>query len=478
MVTNHTEHGRAVSFSASGTPSSFRSVRGLGLVIVAAATAVTGLRAVELVLTWQLSTRLQEWEADGYGGTEDSVQQWVAAVGAITWIAMCLQMLTGLLFIVWVYRARRNAELLCSARHRLPGVWAIVGFLPVVNWVIPPILVDDIQRASDPATPRNAMRLPPSSTTGYVVAWWFSFVLAATLYFLAYLLSIGVRRGLEDSAGSADAGLLVHCTGLILLTTAAGLLTVLLTRIGRWQAARAEHLAADPEPEPAAVSPAAAPSVPGVRPVPQLAPGGGLGLVAAVLSCTVVAGPALIAIASPHYQTVRDAPTGTAEYEAAMDAWAPLTLLGILAWGFTMTVAGVLFLCWLWRARINAEHLDPSAHTLRRGWTIGSWFLPLGNLVLPALVVGDVHRAGRTPVAGDAASTSYSPLVAFWWLSWLTTWIWTWLALLLQQPILWWATTAFFALTAALLVAVIRQIDAGQQAAADQPYPAWQAPTS
>lgn len=471
MVTGHTEDGRRAGFSSSGVPASFRSVRGLGLVIVAGATAVTGLRAVELVLNWQLSARLQEWEADGFGASEDSVKRWVAAVGAVTWIAMSLQMVTGLLFITWVYRARRNAESLCSAQHRLPRAWAIVGFLPVVNWIVPPILVDDIQRASDPATPRNAMRLAPSSTTGYVVVWWFSFVLAATLYFLAYLLSIGVRRGLEDAAGSADAGLLVHFTGLILLTVAAGLLTVLLTRIGRWQAERAEYIGADPEPEAAA----AAPSVPGGRPVPQLAPGG-LGSVAAVLSCTVFVGPALIAVASPNYQTVRETPTGTAEYEAAMDAWAPLTLLGILIWGFTLMLAGVLFLCWLWRARINAEHSDPNVHTLGRGWTLGSWFLPLGNLVLPALVVGDVHRAGRP---GGAARAGYSPLVAFWWLSWLTTWIWTWLALLLQQPILWWATTGFFALTAALLVPVIRQIDGGQQAAAQRRYTAaWQQPTS
>ncbi|MFG1797645.1 DUF4328 domain-containing protein [Nocardia sp. NPDC049149] len=457
MAINYTEYGRGASIP-SPTTSSFRSIRGLGFVVVAGAAVATGLRAVELLLTWELVERFGDWERDTVDASAylANLEEATQSISGVAWTSVLVQLLASVLFVVWVYRARANAELLCSAQHRLPRVWAIVGFLPLVNWVVPPILVDDIQRASHPATPRNAVRLFPSPMTWIVVAWWLSFVLGACALFVAYLLSIGVRYGFAPSSGPARAGLLVQSASLVLWTTAVVLLAVLLARVGRWQADRADGIGAEPMEQP---------SAPSSRPAVQAAPNGGLGMVTAVLSGTVVIGPALIAIAAPKYQAVRDAPDGSAAQEAAVDAWAPLTLLGIAVWAFTLFLAGVSFLAWLWRARLTAERMAPGGHLLKRGWTIGGWFVPLANLILPALVVGDVHRASRTPAHAGGATASYSLLVAGWWLSWLTTWIWTWLALLLLQPVFWWGTTAFFALTAALLVMIIRQVDRGQRPA-------------
>ncbi|WP_405938439.1 DUF4328 domain-containing protein [Streptomyces sp. NBC_00726] len=71
----------------------------------------------------------------------------------------------------------------------------------------------------------------------------------------------------------------------------------------------------------------------------------------------------------------------------------------------TFVATAVVFLVWLRRVRRNAEVFDPSAHSLRPGWAIGGWFVPVGNLWLPYRVVSGVWSAsapldghGRRPV--------------------------------------------------------------------------------
>ncbi|GAA4593057.1 hypothetical protein BJY16_000838 [Actinoplanes octamycinicus] len=59
---------------------------------------------------------------------------------------------------------------------------------------------------------------------------------------------------------------------------------------------------------------------------------------------------------------------------------------------FLFTV--VTFLVWLHRASVN---LWTTGHRLkwRPGWTIGAWFIPLANLVLPLLVVREIDQRSR-----------------------------------------------------------------------------------
>ncbi|MEV0375166.1 DUF4328 domain-containing protein [Streptomyces sp. NPDC050636] len=72
--------------------------------------------------------------------------------------------------------------------------------------------------------------------------------------------------------------------------------------------------------------------------------------------------------------------------------------------------AGVLFLVWLWRARINAELLGGrAAHRRSRGWVVGGWLAPVANLWFPYQVVSDIWQASaprRPAVRG---------LVIAWW---------------------------------------------------------------
>ncbi|HEY1570558.1 MAG TPA: DUF4328 domain-containing protein [Pseudonocardiaceae bacterium] len=79
-----------------------------------------------------------------------------------------------------------------------------------------------------------------------------------------------------------------------------------------------------------------------------------------------------------------------------------LSLLALVA-------AGIVFLLWLWRARLNAElTAGPESQRRGRGWTIGGWICPVVNLWFPYQIVRDVYAASaRRPVR--------APLVGVWW---------------------------------------------------------------
>ncbi|MEV4704029.1 DUF4328 domain-containing protein [Actinoplanes sp. NPDC049316] len=86
---------------------------------------------------------------------------------------------------------------------------------------------------------------------------------------------------------------------------------------------------------------------------------------------------------------------GTARaVEAAAAAGTALLSLGSLLF------AGIAFICWLHRARTNIDAFGGSFLTWGAGWTIGAWFVPLGNLVIPILVVNEIDRATDGRVQG------------------------------------------------------------------------------
>ncbi|MFF8914748.1 DUF4328 domain-containing protein [Streptomyces sp. NPDC015032] len=80
------------------------------------------------------------------------------------------------------------------------------------------------------------------------------------------------------------------------------------------------------------------------------------------------------------------------------------------AWVLMGGAAGIAWLVWLWRARINSELMSgAAAHRRARGWVVGSWTVPVANLWIPYQVVSDVWRASapRRPVPVT--------LVSAWW---------------------------------------------------------------
>jgi hypothetical protein len=91
-------------------------------------------------------------------------------------------------------------------------------------------------------------------------------------------------------------------------------------------------------------------------------------------------------------------------------------------YGLTQVAIVVLFIIWQFRAAKNNEALGRSGARFTPGWSIGAWFIPLANLVIPVLILQDLWR-GATPTTprGDPRwrSAKGSWLIGVWWAAWV-----------------------------------------------------------
>ncbi|MGV9273413.1 DUF4328 domain-containing protein [Streptomyces griseosporeus] len=108
-----------------------------------------------------------------------------------------------------------------------------------------------------------------------------------------------------------------------------------------------------------------------------------------------------------------DGVTGTDVIDRADRADALYGIAGI-AQGVALVATAVVYLCWLWRIRVNAEVFDASRHRMKRGWTIGAWFCPVVNLWFPRRIVVDSWDAS----APWGSRSGHAPVNA-WWTLWL-----------------------------------------------------------
>ncbi|MGC4936807.1 DUF4328 domain-containing protein [Kribbella sp. DT2] len=84
--------------------------------------------------------------------------------------------------------------------------------------------------------------------------------------------------------------------------------------------------------------------------------------------------------------------------------------------------AAVVFVIWLWRARVNSEVFCQADHRRSHGWVLASWFCPGPNLWYPKQIVDDVWLASdpKTPVYADDLRRFRAPLLTqVWWITWV-----------------------------------------------------------
>ncbi|MBB5628219.1 DUF4328 domain-containing protein [Sphaerisporangium krabiense] len=146
---------------------------------------------------------------------------------ALSWFAKVLtQAAAGVVFVVWLFRARANAEAMSPLRHRYATLWLVFGWiLPVVSLFVPKGVVDDIWLASQrgPVTVRG--RRP-----GLVRLWWTSWLCST---FVAWTVQRVFFRGedLGDLRGAAVVEVVATAAGL----TAAVLAVLVVRRITVFQ---------------------------------------------------------------------------------------------------------------------------------------------------------------------------------------------------------------------------------------------------
>ena len=108
----------------------------------------------------------------------------------------------------------------------------------------------------------------------------------------------------------------------------------------------------------------------------------------------------------------------TAEAEKSLDDMTYLSFLVTLA-------TTIVFLLWIYRASQNLHSLGALGQRFSPGWAVGWWFVPIMNLFRPYQVVKEVWKVSDPELALDTTrewtTTRASPLLAWWWASWLVS---------------------------------------------------------
>jgi Domain of unknown function (DUF4328) len=153
-------------------PARWRSLRG-------PTTALTWLFAVPIVLTVVLIFGvfnhlrvLGDKEAGGLVVDTKAVNDANALPASMILLSGLVALAIFVLLIIWLYRAAKNNEALGRQNPRLGPGWAIGGwFIPLANFVIPFIIMDDVWRGADPSLARGDPNWRRSSTLRAIWAW-------------------------------------------------------------------------------------------------------------------------------------------------------------------------------------------------------------------------------------------------------------------------------------------------------------------
>jgi uncharacterized protein DUF4328 len=139
----------------------------------------------------------------------------------------------AVLFMIWLWNARQNAQLLHPATHRRDIAWAIAGwFVPVVNFWFPYQVFDDVYRASNPAAPRDVARARDLPGSPGVIIWWLTWLGSGVL--------VGVAAGVfvvnDLTVDDYVLYLILTTVGAVVQGVAGGVVVQLVRQITNWQA--------------------------------------------------------------------------------------------------------------------------------------------------------------------------------------------------------------------------------------------------
>lgn len=101
---------------------------------------------------------------------------------------------------------------------------------------------------------------------------------------------------------------------------------------------------------------------------------------------------------------------------------AALAVIGFVAGALSIAVA-VLFIIWFYRAYKNLVPLGAPAPRRSPGWTIGAWFVPFLDLVLPKLMLNEVWRGSEPEPGGDPAKVAIPAFHHLWWAAWVVAFL-------------------------------------------------------
>lgn len=147
----------------------------------------------------------------------------------------------------------------------------------------------------------------------------------------------------------------------------------------------------------------------------------GLGVATSLLLVAVIITDVLsIASGSYLYDLLRGLPRSAATpvtVAGVEDRQLYYDLAGLLQ-SLLYLVTGIVYVCWLYRLRDNAELFAPGAHRRGRSWTGWCWIIPVVNLWYPRRITLDIWNASR-PAEPNALNDQGNGLINLWWGFWL-----------------------------------------------------------
>lgn len=125
--------------------------------------------------------------------------------------------------------------------------------------------------------------------------------------------------------------------------------------------------------------------------------------------CVAVVGVVAL-VARSNFVKYWDAPIGSVEEAEAFDLWqdyenamAVWFVLAMLAW----VVVSIVLIIWMYQAHHASQRISPEPRTWSQGWTIGGWFIPVANLLIPRLVLGEIETIAYGRPSGGSGSTRW-----------------------------------------------------------------------
>ncbi|WP_433237648.1 DUF4328 domain-containing protein [Streptosporangium sp. CA-135522] len=223
-----------------------RSIRPLAIAVVVMLGIGMLIDLAALVITFErvalISALIDLPDSVDLGAVETN-DSWYALSGIAQ---SCCYVLTGIVFVTWLRRARSNAEAIAPIPHRRDANWVVFGWIvPIVNLWFPKQIIDDIWVTSKPADPSldllHPTALQSARRSGLVWAWWLSWLIAMWASRLFYRVT---ARGddLESYLRAANAEIYFAVPTLICAVLAAAV----VVKITEFQELR--RLPAAPEP--------------------------------------------------------------------------------------------------------------------------------------------------------------------------------------------------------------------------------------
>ena len=236
-TTRRTATGHATSARTGWTPAQqagpgvaqFRSVQGLStaLMWVLIGVAVSAVGAA-IALGYRLDA-IDRFRGGSFAALQD-VNDGDDAVKAMSNIMSAFNIAVFVLFIIFLFRAVKNAELWNTVKEKWTPGWAIGGwFIPLANFVIPFLVVLETWRRSDPEVVSGSRT---RASVGLLWGWWLLFVVGySATQFDPYDNPTFDQIKVRDGFGIA---------GSLLLATSAILMIVLVRRLAKWQRENAQ----------------------------------------------------------------------------------------------------------------------------------------------------------------------------------------------------------------------------------------------